>query len=93
MYTHPSSFHVVGLVRQNGSSDIKLSDESADLSCFFINFLFSLLVFFFVFFSLDPVKATEKEKLQYNKTGKYHMEQHNKFAVRANIIQASVISF
>lgn len=60
MYTHPSSFHVVGLVRENGSSDMRLSEISADLSFFFIRFLFSLLIFLFVFFSLNPPGTAEK---------------------------------
>lgn len=68
MYTHPRSFHVVGLVRENGSSDIKLSEVSADLSFFLINFLFSLLIFLFVLFSLDPAGAAKKRnELQCNK--------------------------
>lgn len=62
MYTHPSSFHVVGLVRANGSSDIKSSELSADLSFFFINFLLSLLIFLLSFFSLDPDGADKKKK-------------------------------
>lgn len=68
MYTHPSSFHVVGLVSENGSSDMKLSEASADLSLFFISFLLSLLIFLFMFFSPDlPGAAEKRNKFQFNK--------------------------
>lgn len=76
MYTHPSSFHVVGLVREKGSSDIKLSEVSADLSFFFINFLFSLLVFLFVFFSLDPAGAAKKKTITIQQTHIMHTYEH-----------------
>lgn len=65
MYAHPKSFHVVGLVRENGSSDMKLSWKSAESSLFFISFLLSLLIFLFVFFSLDPCGAA-KNTMQSN---------------------------
>lgn len=60
MYIHPNSFHVVGLVKANGSSNIKLPTVSADLSFFFISFFFSLLIFLFVCFSFDLVRAAQK---------------------------------
>ena len=60
MYIHSSSFHVVGLVKANGSSDIRLSTVWAGLSFFFMNFFFSLFIFLLVFFSFDWVAAAKK---------------------------------
>lgn len=61
MYIHPKSFHVVGLVKANGSSNIKLPTVSDDWSLFFIRFFLSLLIFLFVCFSFDLVRAAQKK--------------------------------
>lgn len=62
MYTHPSSFQAVGLVRENGSSDMKLFSASADFSLFFVSFLFSLLIFLLMLFSLGLSGAVRRRK-------------------------------
>lgn len=62
-HAHPSSFHVVGLVTQKGSSDMKLSCGSAEWSLFFITFLLSLLIFLFVFFSLDSFGVAKERRV------------------------------
>lgn len=66
-HAHPSSFHVVGLVKQKGSSDMKFSCGSAEWSFFFVTFLLSLLIFLFVVFSLDPCGAATERRVDVQK--------------------------
>lgn len=61
IYTHPSSFHVVGLISENGSSDIKLMEMSEFLSFFFFQLFFSLLIFCLMLLLLKDAGVPKKK--------------------------------